>query len=181
MKLKSRKLISALVAAFLVVVLAGSAFAFGTGNLVIDGRASVDAELSVEIRSGWLPGNSNYTISSCNTAVEVTIEPMIGNPFNWVVPHFNFDLVNVGSVDAIVTSRLVIIEYSDNWENFITINYEMDEQILTIGGRPGGEIGFYSFNVEFNFDDFGDFNEFHLNEYVTFRIYLDYNWYVPAP
>ena len=50
MKMRNKKLISAVVAAFLVVVMAGSAFAFGTGQLQFTGTANVASELSVVIQ-----------------------------------------------------------------------------------------------------------------------------------
>jgi len=55
MNIRNKKLINALVATFMVVLIAGAAFAFASrGPLVFDGVANINAELRVDIVEGFI-------------------------------------------------------------------------------------------------------------------------------
>ena len=176
MKMRNRKMISAVVAAFMVVIMAGSAFAFGTGNLEFTGTASVDVELSViidEVAPG-LSENPAYVVIAENrksvtfNLAEVRIPDYDGS-------RYEFALFNEGNLPANVFLHSSIFAGSENWDEFIRITSELE--------GPGGDVVTYrviapntsaGFRVIIDYDF--DTEETIVNEHVIFTITLVYEW-----
>ena len=165
--MKNRKMLSVVVAAFMVVVMAGTAFAFGTGTLEFTGTASVDVELNVIISNTLVPALA--VLDPDQKSATITI-PTVNVPITTTPMHFDFLLENVGNLPALVTVGFTYDEdnSSENWSDFIRINYDVAPQTIAVD-----QWGAYTFNVVFYFDGF---TGTIVDEYVTFTIALEYAW-----
>ena len=120
MKLKSRKMVSAIVAAFLIVVLAGSAFAFGTGVLTFEGRATIDTNLQVDVYSvralslDTFPfQHVAFEISECNQTVTFTFpDGFFDNLYGTRTTFAHAILKNTGTVPATIGNPTVVTSES---------------------------------------------------------------------
>ena len=99
--MKRKSVLSVVVAAFMVVVLAGSAFAFAGGNVGFEGTASINAELNLEVvamRETISPAWRDAEVVSIewdNKGADIVIE--LDAPIGGNVTH-SFDIVNTGTV-----------------------------------------------------------------------------------
>lgn len=103
MKLKNRKLINTLVACFVVVLMAGTAFAFvSQGPLVFQGTANVDASLTVEIVDyrviDTTSDDANYNVTIALDGKSATFNVDLTQPEE--VFAIGFDIQNMGTLPA---------------------------------------------------------------------------------
>ena len=176
MKLKSRKMISALVAAFLVVVLAGSAFAFGTGTLTFGGTAYIQQNLNVNIdeavfvRPGW-----EYTISPDRQSVTFNVPVDLWTLENWQT--FDFRVENTGTLPAQLAPSTYLFVCEDgypllNGSDFIQFDLNTNYRVIQPGAR-----GFVSSRFRFVLPE--DFDGMYINETINFVITVNYTWHNP--
>lgn len=115
MNLRNKKLINTLVAAFVVVVMAGSAFAFTSqGALIFEGTTTIDARLELAIVSGEMTGGQGLTPVGAGIVtttfptrtVEFTTE--FDRPGSRVF--FDFYVKNIGTMPANFTGVEIVTE-----------------------------------------------------------------------
>ena len=172
MNLKNRKIISALVASLMVIILVGAAYALGTGQLSFSGVVNARTELRVnivrEVESAGLP-LVNITIAENGQSANIVIEN--GHflaPGDFVF--LTFELENIGTIPAIVGQPIVYYEDGD-W-SLVEINW-----FFTAPGEGGnlplevGQTGFVSARMTLL-----DFDAMYLDEVFTFRVDFPYNW-----
>jgi len=125
MKIKNKKKLNLIIAAFLTVFVVGSAFAFvSQGPLVFQGTANIEALLLLEIADYDVADVSDYaTINN----IEIhdgrklaTWEMNFTRPNQFV--YINFDIENVGTIDAEIYQVNLTAEILEN-------------------GRTGGTVG----------------------------------------
>ena len=166
MKLKNRKMISALVAAFMVVVLAGSAFAFGTGVLRFEGEVNIDTELRVDIHhnSTHLQTNPyvNVEIAEDLKSATITVGPgALRAPGCYFIA--SFWLVNRGTVYAQLSDPA--ITYTGNWD-LVDVSYTTSGRLIPRGGQQ-------RFDVTVTLEDF---DYMRINETLEFTVVFNYSF-----
>lgn len=149
MKIKNRKRLNFLIAAFLVVFLTGGTFAFvAAGPLLFQGTANVDASLALNIIEAKI--NPNPSGDTKNTLTEnhvtvgnhlissdghtVTFGANLSSPGDEV--NLVFTVENVGTMDAQIYAVDVELSHIDGMpvDEFIQKNPELGDFLKSIAG-----------------------------------------------
>ena len=176
--MKNRKMLSVVVAAFMVVVMAGTAFAFGTGTLTLTGTAGIDARLDVvidEVAPGIFETPGYVVIAEDGKSVTFNLAQVV-RP-DYFGSQYDFVLFNQGNLPAYVSWEIEFENYSANWEEFITIIPELlspGNQVIESQSREIAVNTSAGFRVIIDYDF--DTDETMVTEYVTFTITIKYEW-----
>ena len=177
---KTKRIVSVLVAAFMVVVLAGSAFAFGTGALTFNGTVNIDTALDVQIMSFVQPVGTDVTVAPDRKSVDFNLGDIDPGETLWV----QFTLINEGTVPAKVS---IVNELPEMFEDLIEVRLNRD-----LFGRP-----WYAdhavivpvatnlylptvvlwLEVTFCEDALALLDVMYIDEVISFTVNLEYNWY----
>ena len=179
---KRKSILTMALACFMVLILAGSAFAFSTGTLRFTGTVRVDSQLRVEIISG-----STIMQNFDSPAIEIDISDCGSYADFWFYDGqyffepgqsvgITFILENKGTVPAIVTPQVQVIgaPYVPDYLGIVAQvgSNETAQRFLPVDGTTDITI-----SITFNRPVYPS-PEYH-NRYVyserTFRIYLNYD------
>jgi len=170
--MRNKKRITAIVAAFMVVLLAGSAFALvSTGPLVFNGTAAVDAVLRLEIVHDdiTVDDTGTATLSMSNPGIVGYKRADFTMSFNTPgqVVEFDFIVENVGTTPAEIDD--IVITHGDvgNTASFVTWTL-----INTSVGNTYHAGDTFPVVIEFEFDPSGHTGWYLDGEYeFTMHIY----------
>ena len=190
MKIRSKKMLTTLVAAFMVVVLAGSAFAFGTGALQFNGTVNIDTALDVQIHQFVQPVGLDATIAPDRKSVTFRL----GDIQPGEELRAAFTLFNEGTVPArldILTDLpatfvdvldIRLYRQIDGWNNFGR-PWDADHAIIvprnTVSGAPFNYLPSVVLDVRVTFCKAAlyAFEGMYIDEEIEFTIELQYTWY----
>ena len=135
MKLRTKKWVGTLVAAFMVVLLAGSAFAFIGRGLTFRGTASVAANLELVIVGHDVTESAhaelvNYVVISPDRRTATwTMNFTLPQEFVYVT----FDIQNVGTIDAAIApgTGLTVEVWDENANAFVVT--DLDDLLADYG------------------------------------------------
>ena len=186
MKIKNKKLVNGVIAAFMVILMTGAAFAFvSQGPLNIEGRANVDASLALAIT------NSNHYGIGVEADLELTIpvQAANGNGYRAAAMNVDFDgfgqsatytftVTNIGTVSAEIAP--IALEFIPNSSELLV--WTQEGALATDGAilAPGEYVNF-SFQVAF---DAAGVNGWYYSATSGVSFVLNYGLvgsYVPEP